>query len=52
MKAASDFEIQPFDAPLGAEIYAIEGRTHLAFYAGWPTAVNAGRVAVEVFGDE
>jgi len=26
--------------------------THLAFYAGWPTAVNAGRVALEVFGDE
>ena len=26
--------------------------THLAFYAGWPTAVNAGRVAVEVFGKE
>lgn len=25
--------------------------THLAFYAGWPTAVNAGRVAMEVFGD-
>ena len=23
--------------------------THLAFYAGWPTAVNAGRIAVEVF---
>ncbi|MGB1879463.1 MAG: carboxymuconolactone decarboxylase family protein [Gammaproteobacteria bacterium] len=23
--------------------------THLAFYAGWPTAVNAGRVAAEVF---
>jgi 4-carboxymuconolactone decarboxylase len=23
--------------------------THLAFYAGWPTAVNAGRVAIEVF---
>jgi 4-carboxymuconolactone decarboxylase len=23
--------------------------THLAFYAGWPTAVNAGRVAQEVF---
>ncbi len=22
--------------------------THLAFYAGWPTAVNAGRVALEV----
>jgi len=26
--------------------------THLAFYAGWPTAVNAGRVAAEVFGDD
>ena len=26
--------------------------THLAFYAGWPTAVNAGRVALEVFADE
>jgi len=25
--------------------------THLAFYAGWPNAVNAGRVAIEVFGD-
>lgn len=23
--------------------------THLAFYSGWPTAVNAGRVAQEVF---
>ena len=23
--------------------------THIAFYAGWPTAVNAGRVAIEVF---
>jgi 4-carboxymuconolactone decarboxylase len=23
--------------------------THLAFYSGWPTAVNAGRVALEVF---
>lgn len=23
--------------------------THLAFYAGWPTAVNAARVAMEVF---
>ena len=22
--------------------------THLAFYAGWPCAVNAGRVAIEV----
>ena len=22
--------------------------THLAFYAGWPTAVNAGRIALEV----
>lgn len=26
--------------------------THLAFYAGWPTAVNAGRVALDVLGDE
>ncbi len=26
--------------------------THIAFYSGWPTAVNAGRVAVEVFGDD
>jgi 4-carboxymuconolactone decarboxylase len=26
--------------------------THLAFYAGWPTAVNAGRIAVEVFEDD
>ena len=25
--------------------------THLAFYAGWPTAVNAGRVALEVLGE-
>jgi 4-carboxymuconolactone decarboxylase len=25
--------------------------THLAFYAGWPTAVNAGRVALEVLKD-
>ncbi|HEY7490964.1 MAG TPA: carboxymuconolactone decarboxylase family protein [Candidatus Tectomicrobia bacterium] len=23
--------------------------THLAFYGGWPTAVNAARVAIEVF---
>ena len=23
--------------------------THIAFYAGWPTAVNAGRVALEIF---
>ena len=23
--------------------------THLAFYSGWPTAANAGRVAIEVF---
>ena len=23
--------------------------THLAFYSGWPTAVNAGRVAQDVF---
>ena len=26
--------------------------THIAFYAGWPCAVNAGRVAIDVFGDE
>lgn len=26
--------------------------THLAFYAGWPTAVNAGRVALEVFDEK
>ena len=26
--------------------------THLAFYAGWPTAVNAGRVALEVLSGE
>ena len=26
--------------------------THLAFYAGWPCAVNAGRVAVELFADQ
>ena len=26
--------------------------THLAFYAGWPTAVNAGRIALEVFEDD
>ncbi len=26
--------------------------THLAFYAGWPTAVNAGRIALEVFDAE
>jgi 4-carboxymuconolactone decarboxylase len=24
--------------------------THVAFYAGWPCAVNAGRVAIDVFG--
>ncbi|HUS95774.1 MAG TPA: carboxymuconolactone decarboxylase family protein [Hyphomicrobiaceae bacterium] len=26
--------------------------THIAFYSGWPTAVNAGRVAMEVFGED
>lgn len=26
--------------------------THVAFYGGWPCAVNAGRVALEVFGKE
>ena len=25
--------------------------THVAFYAGWPNAVNAGRVAIDLFGD-
>lgn len=25
--------------------------THQAFYGGWPTAVNAARVAQEVFGE-
>lgn len=24
--------------------------THAAFYAGWPSAMNAGRAALEVFG--
>jgi 4-carboxymuconolactone decarboxylase len=26
--------------------------THIAFYAGWPTAVNAGRVALDIFEDD
>ncbi|MCC6532380.1 MAG: carboxymuconolactone decarboxylase family protein [Burkholderiales bacterium] len=26
--------------------------THVAFYAGWPCAVNAGRIAMEVCGKE
>lgn len=26
--------------------------THVAFYAGWPSAMNAGRVAVDVFAGE
>ncbi len=26
--------------------------THIAFYAGWPTAVNAGRVAQGIFNDD
>ena len=26
--------------------------THIAFYSGWPTAVNAGRVLQEVLGDD
>lgn len=25
--------------------------THVAFYSGWPTAVNAGRVALDVLGE-
>jgi alkylhydroperoxidase/carboxymuconolactone decarboxylase family protein YurZ len=24
--------------------------THVAFCAGWPCAVNAGRIAIDVFG--
>ncbi|MCR9176776.1 MAG: carboxymuconolactone decarboxylase family protein [Alphaproteobacteria bacterium] len=26
--------------------------THIAFYSGWPTAVNAGRIAMEMFGED
>lgn len=26
--------------------------THVAFYAGWPSAMNAGRVAVDVLQDD
>ena len=26
--------------------------THIAFYAGWPCAVNAGRVGMKVFEDD
>jgi 4-carboxymuconolactone decarboxylase len=26
--------------------------THVAFYAGWPCAVNAGRIAIDVFGEK
>ncbi len=26
--------------------------TQMAFYAGWPTAVNAGRIALEIFEDD
>ena len=33
-----------------AEISAVI--THMAFYAGWPTAANAVRVAKEVFDSE
>lgn len=29
----------------------IEAITHLAFYSGWPTAMNAIKVAQEVFAD-
>ena len=29
----------------------IETITHLAFYAGWPSAVTAATVAKEVFGN-
>ena len=30
----------------------VEAITHLAFYAGWPCAVNAGRIAIEVCGEK
>ena len=30
----------------------IELITHLAFYPGWPTAMTAGRVAVQVLGEK
>lgn len=26
--------------------------THVAFYSGWPTAVNAGRVALDILGKD
>ena len=26
--------------------------THLAFYAGWSCAVNAGRIAADIFEDD
>ena len=26
--------------------------THVAFYAGWPSAMNAGRVAIDVLQDD
>ena len=26
--------------------------THIAFYSGWPTAMNAGRYALEMFADD
>ena len=26
--------------------------THVAFYAGWPCAVNAGRILIEVCGEK
>jgi alkylhydroperoxidase/carboxymuconolactone decarboxylase family protein YurZ len=26
--------------------------THVAFYSGWPTAVNAGRVLQKVLGED
>ena len=29
----------------------VEAITHIAFYAGWPTAVNGARVAAEVFAE-
>jgi hypothetical protein len=26
--------------------------THLAFYSGWPTAMTAGRIALQVLGEK
>ena len=37
----------------GVTVEELKGMiTHVAFYSGWPTAVNAGRVLQEVLGDD